>query len=158
MVAQFYCRLVSSPSIVSGRPARPVSIPAKGSGRTLRYCSPAPAGISFFLGRLGAASCKNLGGTGWRLAVGRSLDGGFFWLVEEVCAGEAFPCRLSPRTTWVAFLTDFSVRASLDPRPRDAQRRWRSRSVGSAANLIRDVPGSLWDLYLPQLAQDHSSG
>ena len=143
--------VVSSPppSIAPGCPDRPVNILSKGRGMTLSYLSSTQAGGSLVLGGLGAASCKMMGGAGWRVAVGSSLDGGFCRLVGEACAREACDCKLAPGTTRVAFTMDFPVRASWAPWPGDAQRRWSYRSLGEAAALGHDIPGSPMDPDFP---------
>ena len=103
------------PSIVSGRPAWPMKIMAKGRGRTLQYSSPATAGGSLVPGGLGTASYETLGGAGWGLAVRRLLQE-FCRPVREAYAGEARDCRLAPGTTWVTRPAAFPVRASSAPR------------------------------------------
>ena len=143
--------VVSSPppSIAPGCPDRPVNIMSKGRGRTLSYLSSAQAGGSLVLGGLSAASCKMMGGAGWRVTVGSSLDGGFCWLVGEACTREACNRKIAPGTTRVACTMAFPVRASWDPRPGDARRRWRYRSLGEAAAIGHDIPGSPMDPDFP---------
>ena len=70
-------------SIVLGRLARMVNMPAKGRGRTSLYGSAAPAGVSFVPGGLSVASCMTLGGAGQGLAAGGFPGGGFCMLVGE---------------------------------------------------------------------------
>ena len=124
----------------------------------MQYRSPTPDGGSLVPGGLGAASCKTLGGAGWGLAVGRLLDGGFCWPFGEACAGEARARRLARGTTWFSRLKKFPVRALSAPRPRDAQGRRRSRSVGDAATLGHAVLGSPLDPKFPRLAWDRTAG